>query len=112
MGNHPQDPMSAVFSSAMREWRRSAARGLTARGNEMRASPRQRIEQGTALTIPREMETPEKRMTFVASVGSTAPVDGLSGTVGGTMQRLRPLDASPTTPPPGAAPPPPPAPPP
>src|SRR3546814_12685704 len=54
MGNHPQDPMSAVFSSAMREWRRSAARGLTARGNEMRASLRQRIEQVMALTISRE----------------------------------------------------------
>src|SRR3546814_15522471 len=87
MGNHPQDPMSAVFSSAMREWRRSAARGLTARGNEMRASLRQRIEQVMALTISREMETLEKRMTFLASVGSTAPFVGLFGTVWGLMTR-------------------------
>src|SRR3546814_5044013 len=87
MGNHPQDPMSAVFSSAMREWRRSAARGLTARGNEMRASLRQRIEQVMALTISREMETLEKRMTFLASVGSKAPFVGLFGPVWGIMTR-------------------------
>ena len=69
MGNHPEDPMSAVFASAMREWRRSAARGLTAKGNELRASLRHRIDQVMSLTISREMEALEKRMTFLASVG-------------------------------------------
>src|SRR5258706_776446 len=28
VGNRPVDPMSAVFAAAMREWRRSAAKGL------------------------------------------------------------------------------------
>src|ERR1700684_2128006 len=28
VGQRPVDPMSAVFAAAMREWRRSAARGL------------------------------------------------------------------------------------
>jgi len=97
MGNHPDDPMSAVFSSAMREWRRSAARGLTARGNEMRASLRQRIEQVMALTISREMEALEKRMTFLASVGSTAPFVGLFGTVWGIMNSFQSIAASKNT---------------
>src|SRR5215469_10431904 len=29
IGSRPVDPMSAVFAAAMREWRRSAAKGLT-----------------------------------------------------------------------------------
>ncbi len=97
MGNHPEDPMSAVFSSAMREWRRSAARGLTTRGNELRASLRQRIEQVMWLTISREMEALEKRMTFLASVGSTAPFIGLFGTVWGIMNSFQSIAASKNT---------------
>ncbi len=97
MGNHPDDPMSAVFASAMREWRRSAARGLTARGNEIRASLRQRIDQVMSLTISREMETLEKRMTFLASVGSTAPFVGLFGTVWGIMNSFQSIAASKNT---------------
>lgn len=97
MGNHPEDPMSAVFASAMREWRRSAARGLTARGNEIRASLRQRIDQVMALTVSREMEALEKRMTFLASVGSTAPFIGLFGTVWGIMNSFQSIAASKNT---------------
>ena len=97
MGNHPDDPMSAVFASAMREWRRSAARGLTARSNEIRASLRQRIDQVMSLTISREMETLEKRMTFLASVGSTAPFVGLFGTVRGIMNSFQSIAASKNT---------------
>ncbi len=89
--------MSAVFSSAMREWRRSAARGLTTRGNELRASLRQRIEQVMWLTISREMEALEKRMTFLASVGSTAPFIGLFGTVWGIMNSFQSIAASKNT---------------
>jgi biopolymer transport protein TolQ len=97
MGNHPEDPMSAVFASAMREWRRSAARGLTAKGNEIRASLRQRIDQVMALTVSREMEALEKRMTFLASVGSTAPFIGLFGTVWGIMNSFQSIAASKNT---------------
>ena len=38
-----------------------------------------------AVTIQREMERLEKRMTFLASNGSAAPVVGLFGTVWGIM---------------------------
>jgi biopolymer transport protein TolQ len=97
MGDAPGDPMSAVFASAMREWRRSTAKGLSSKGNEFRASVRQRIEQVMGLTIGREMETLEKRMTFLASVGSVAPFVGLFGTVWGIMNSFQSIAASKNT---------------
>jgi len=97
MGNSPSDPMASVFTSAMREWRRSTAKGLTGRGNDIRASVRQRIEQVMSLTILREMESIEKRMTFLASVGSTAPFVGLFGTVWGIMNSFQSIAASKNT---------------
>lgn len=97
MGDAPADPMASVFSSAMREWRRSTARGLSAKGNEFRASVRQRIEQVMGLTVMREMEALERRMTFLASVGSTAPFVGLFGTVWGIMNSFQSIAASKNT---------------
>jgi biopolymer transport protein TolQ len=44
VGQRPVDPMSAVFAAAMREWRRSAAKGLLGTPT-MRASLQQRIER-------------------------------------------------------------------
>src|SRR5919201_5094067 len=45
VGQRPPDPMTAVFSAAMREWRRSAAKNLLGTPG-MRASLQQRIERG------------------------------------------------------------------
>src|SRR5262245_27351491 len=47
IGDRPPDPMSSVFVAAMREWRRSAAKGLLG-SNEFKASLRERIERGMA----------------------------------------------------------------
>ena len=80
----PGDPMSATFAAGMREWRHASDRGLTASGT-MRASLQQRVERVMSLTIGREMAAIEKYMTFLASVGSTAPFLGLFGTVWGIM---------------------------
>jgi biopolymer transport protein TolQ len=84
IGNRPLDPMAAIFVSAMREWRRSAARGLTDR-----MSLPQRIERVMQITLGREMEHLEARMGFLASVGSTAPFVGLFGTVWGIMNSFQ-----------------------
>jgi biopolymer transport protein TolQ len=88
IGSRPVDPMGAIFSSAMREWRRSVAKGLTATG-PMRASLRQRIEQVMSLTVGREITQVERYMTFLASVGSVAPFIGLFGTVWGIMNSFK-----------------------
>jgi biopolymer transport protein TolQ len=93
VGSKPGDPMSAMFSAAMREWRRSAAKGI-ATANDMRAGLHQRIERVMQVTMGREMERNERYMTFLASVGSTAPFIGLFGTVWGIMNSFQAIGAS------------------
>ena len=97
IGNASSDPMSLVFSEAMREWRRSTARGLVSKSEEVRASLRERVQQIMNLTIDREMEQLEKNMSFLASVGSTAPFVGLFGTVWGIMDAFQSIAATKTT---------------
>ena len=84
IGARPLDPMSSIFVAAMREWRRSAAKGLADR-EAVRASLPQRIDRVMQVTLGREMEQLEARMGFLASVGSTSPFIGLFGTVWGIM---------------------------
>lgn len=84
LGNRPPDPMSSIFVAAMREWRRSAAKGLLAM-DQLRESLQERIERVMNITLGREMEQLEKHMIFLASVGSAGPFIGLFGTVWGIM---------------------------
>ena len=95
IGNNPHDPMSLVFSEAMREWRNS--KDLARKSEEARGSLRVRIQQIMNLTIDREMERLEKNMSFLASVGSTAPFVGLFGTVWGIMDAFQAIAATKTT---------------
>jgi biopolymer transport protein TolQ len=95
IGSRPADPMSAVFAAAMREWRRSAAKGLTASG--VRTSLQERVERVMSITVGREMERLERFMPFLATVGSTAPFVGLFGTVWGIMASFQSIAASKNT---------------
>jgi biopolymer transport protein TolQ len=92
----PQDPMSSVFVSAMREWHRSSERGSIA-GEHSKASLQQRIERVMQITLGREMERLERHMIFLASVGSAAPFVGLFGTVWGIMNAFTSIAASENT---------------
>ena len=96
VGQRPPDPMSAVFSAAMREWRRSAAKNLLGTA-VMRASLQQRIERVMTVTVGREMERVERFMAYLATVGSTAPFVGLFGTVWGIMNSFIGISKSQTT---------------
>ena len=96
IGPQPNDPMAAIFSGAMREWRRSTSRGLADTAT-LRASLHQRVEQVMSVTLQREMERIEKSMIFLASVGSTAPFVGLFGTVWGIMNSFQAIAASKNT---------------
>jgi biopolymer transport protein TolQ len=96
VGQRPLDPMSAVFTAAMREWRRSAAKGLLGTA-VMRASLQQRIERVMNVTVGREMDRVERFMSFLATVGSTAPFVGLFGTVWGIMDSFQSIAASKNT---------------
>jgi biopolymer transport protein TolQ len=87
--------MGAIFSSAMREWRRAAA--ANARRERNPASLQQRIERVMDIALGREMERLERQMIFLASVGSSAPFVGLFGTVWGIMNAFTSIAASKNT---------------
>ncbi len=92
VGARPSDPMTAVFAAAMREWRRSSERGLIGAG-AMGAGIGVRVERVMQVTLSREMERLERYMSFLASVGSTAPFIGLFGTVWGIMNSFQSIAA-------------------
>ena len=71
---------AALFIAAMREWKRSVEGNVRALGGIQ-----MRVEKVMDVTIAREMERLERRLLFLATVGSTAPFVGLFGTVWGIM---------------------------
>ena len=86
IGTRPNDPMSAIFVAAMREWRRSASQNAV---DEHTAVLTSRIDRVMDITLGREMAHLERYMIFLASVGSTAPFVGLFGTVWGIMNSFQ-----------------------
>ena len=86
IGTRPNDPMSAIFVAAMREWRRSASQDAV---DEHTAVLTSRIDRVMDITLGREMAHLERYMIFLASVGSTAPFVGLFGTVWGIMNSFQ-----------------------
>ena len=96
IGTQPDDPMSAVFIAAMREWRRALAKGGSG-GNGGQVGLSDRIERVMQMTVMREMDHVERHMTFLASTGSTAPFIGLFGTVWGIMNSFKAIAMSKNT---------------
>lgn len=96
VGKTPADPVQAVFTAGMREWKLAAEKGLLATG-AMRANLQQRIERVMDVTIAREMTAIERQMTFLASIGSAAPFIGLFGTVWGIMRSFTAIAAQQNT---------------
>jgi biopolymer transport protein TolQ len=95
IGGTPQDPMSAVFGAAMREWRRTRDQGTSLA--ERAGSLMQRIDRVMDVTVNREMTRVERQMTVLASTASTAPFIGLFGTVWGIMNSFQSIAATKNT---------------
>jgi biopolymer transport protein TolQ len=80
MHERPSVGLGAIFVAAMKEWKRS---------HEQNASSfigvQARMEKVLDVAIARESEHLEKRLGFLATVGSAAPFIGLFGTVWGIM---------------------------
>jgi biopolymer transport protein TolQ len=91
IGNRPRDPMTAVFSAAMREWKRTGA------ASRSTVTLQERIERAMHVTSNREMDKLERHMGFLASLGSTATFIGLFGTVWGIMNSFKSIAASQNT---------------
>ena len=94
IGANPSDPMSAVFSAAMREWRRSVDSGGV---RDSSSSLMERIDRVMDVTVNREIERIERQMTILASTGSTAPFVGLFGTVWGIMNSFQAISITKNT---------------
>ena len=84
--------MAALFVAAMREWKRSVEGSIRALGGIQL-----RVEKVMDVTISREMERLDRRLLFLATVGSTAPFVGLFGTVWGIMTSFQAIAASKNT---------------
>ncbi|HWA31131.1 MAG TPA: protein TolQ [Rhizomicrobium sp.] len=87
----PDHPMSAVFVSALREWRRAFEGG--APREWLLPGIKERIDKSMAVTILRETDSVEKNLGFLATVGATAPFVGLFGTVWGIMNSFSAIAA-------------------
>ena len=94
IGNHPSDPMSAMFVSAMKEWKRTnIMKSKTDRGLRG-VSLQQRIEKAMMVSMDKELDDLDTRMGFLASTGSAAPLVGLFGTVWGIINSFNAIAAT------------------
>ncbi len=92
IGSEPQGPSEKIFASGMLEWRRSHRQdgGLI-------AGAQSRIDRAMDVAIARESEGLNKGLSFLATVGATAPFIGLFGTVYGIMHAFTEIAASKNT---------------
>jgi biopolymer transport protein TolQ len=89
VGARPKEPMSAIFVAAMKEWKRSASKPVSDT-----ALVGERIDRVMKISLEREMDLLNRRMTFLASTGSVAPFLGLFGTVWGIMNTFTAIGAT------------------
>ncbi|WP_417317111.1 protein TolQ [Emcibacter sp.] len=84
MRRNPDHPMAMLFVAAMKEWQRSVSgTGKIAMGVQ------DRLYRVMRVTVSREMEGLESYLSFLATVGATAPFVGLFGTVWGIMNSFQ-----------------------
>ena len=92
MSEQPSVGLGNVFVAAMKEWKRS---------HEQNAASfigiQARLEKVLDVAISRESEKLEKRLNFLATVGSASPFVGLFGTVWGIMNAFTAISQSAST---------------
>jgi biopolymer transport protein TolQ len=85
------NPMAAIFVSALREWRRAFEAGPPREA--LLPGIKDRIDKAMSVTIMREADGVERQLGFLATVGATAPFVGLFGTVWGIMNSFSAIAA-------------------
>ena len=91
------DPMARTFCAGMNEWNLTVESSGTNFDGDLRAGLQQRIDRAMQTSISREVNNLEKYMTFLGTVGSTAPFIGLFGTVWGIMHAFEAIAAQKNT---------------
>ena len=84
--------MGALFVAAMREWKRSFERGANSQ-----IGLQTRIDKVLDVTLAKESEKLERRLMYLATIGSAAPFVGLFGTVIGIMVSFQAIAGSKST---------------
>ncbi|MCP4184632.1 MAG: protein TolQ [Hyphomicrobiales bacterium] len=84
--------MASLFVAAMYEWKRSYERGASSQ-----IGLQTRIDKVLDVSLAREAERLERRLIFLATVGSAAPFVGLFGTVIGIMTSFQAIAGSKST---------------
>ncbi|SEN12061.1 Cell division and transport-associated protein TolQ [Gemmobacter aquatilis] len=92
LGPQPDGQSEKIFAAGMLEWRRSHRQdgGLI-------AGAQSRIDRAMDVAISRESEVLNGGLSFLATVGSTAPFIGLFGTVYGIMHAFTQIAATKNT---------------
>ncbi len=89
IGASPDHPLAMLFSVAMREWTLATSRGIPIATERGQVGLESRIDRVMNVAFQREVEGLERRLGFLATVGSTAPFIGLFGTVWGIMNSFQ-----------------------
>ncbi len=92
LGADPKGASERIFAAGMIEWRRSHRSD----GNLI-AGAQARIDRSMDVAIVRESERLNQGLTFLATVGSTAPFVGLFGTVWGIKNAFEEIAAQQST---------------
>jgi len=92
LSERPARGLAAVFVAAMKEWKRSHEQGAASY-----IGVQVRIDKVLDVAIARETEGLEKRLGFLATVGSASPFVGLFGTVWGIMNSFQSIAVSEST---------------
>ena len=88
------NPLSLIFVSAMDECKSLSTKGLS---EGLKNNHKERITGAMYLAQNREVEKLEKNLSFLATVGSSAPFVGLFGTVWGIMHSFQSIATSKNT---------------
>lgn len=90
------NPLSAVFVSAIKECRKSKAID-SKKSDSLRVGQKDRVAGSMYLSRNRQIEELETKLGFLATVGSSAPFLGLFGTVWGIMHSFQSIASSKNT---------------
>ncbi len=91
--NAVDNPLTAVFVSAMTECKRKK-KGGNALSDSLKISHKERILQSMLLARNRELESLEKHLPYLATIGSSALLVGLFGTVLGIIHSFQSIALS------------------
>ncbi|WP_045387203.1 protein TolQ [Falsirhodobacter sp. alg1] len=91
-GSQPDGASEKIFAAGMMEWRRSHRQD-----GKLIAGAQSRIDRSMDVAITKEAETLNSRLSFLATVGATAPFIGLFGTVWGIMHAFQQIAISQNT---------------